>query len=307
MNKSLITFAILAAAASAAAAQSSVTVYGKVDLGARKAVGSGNNEIATGSDGRLGFKGTEDLGGGTRAFFNLEHRFFPNSGMQDGTQFWKGLANVGLSGAYGQVSLGRQYVAAFSLIQNQIDPFGGDTVAQLRDVGFRVASIAKTRIDSSIRYDLSANGLNVAVSAAEGVANGGPDRPLSVAANYKVGSLFVGAGYEDPAGVNDNILSLGAAYTLGAATLSAGYSRGDTNANVKATGVMLGLNWVVGSGEVKAAIGTQKQGSNTTAQKVGLGYHHALSKRTVIYTDVGHDRKALTEKTGYDLGIKHAF
>ncbi len=307
MNKSLITFAILAAAAGAAAAQSSVTVYGKVDIGARKAVGSSNNEIATGSDGRLGFKGTEDLGGGNRAFFNLEHRFFPNNGTQDGTQFWKGIAHAGLSGAYGQVALGRQYVAAFSLIQNQIDPFGGDTVAQLRDVGFRVASIAKTRIDSSIRYDFSANGLNVALSGAEAVTNGGTDRPVSVAANYKVGGLFVGAGYEDPAGVNDNIMSIGAAYTMGAATLSAGYSRGDTNANVKATGFMLGLNWGVGPGELKAAIGTQKQGSTTTAQKVGLGYHYALSKRTIIYTDIGHDRKALTDKTGYDLGIKHSF
>jgi predicted porin len=307
MNKSLITFAILAAAAGAAAAQSSVTVYGKVDLGLRKAVGASNSELATGSDGRLGFKGTEDLGGGNRAFFNIEHRFFPNTGVQDGGQFWKGISQVGLGGAYGQVALGRQYVAAFSLIQNQIDPFGGDTVAQLRDVGFRVASIARTRVDNSIRYDFSANGLNVALSSAESTANGGPDRPLSVAANYKVGSLFVGAGYENPAGVNDNIMSLGAAYTLGAATLSAGYSKGDTNANVTAKGVMVGLNWALGSGELKAAAGTQKQGSTTTAQKVGLGYHHALSKRTTIYTDVGHDSKAVANKTGYDLGLKHTF
>ena len=307
MNKSLITFAILAAAAGAAAAQSNVTVYGKVDLGLRKAVGASNSELATGSDGRLGFKGTEDLGGGNRAFFNIEHRFFPNTGVQDGGQFWKGISHVGLGGAYGQVALGRQYVAAFSLIQNQIDPFGGDTVAQLRDVGFRVASIARTRVDSSIRYDFSTNGLNVALSSAEAAANGGTDRPLSVAANYKVGGLFVGAGYENPAGVNDSIMSLGAAYTLGAATLSAGYSKGDTNANVTAKGFMLGLNWVLGPGELKAAAGTQKQGSTTTAQKVGLGYHYALSKRTTIYTDVGHDSKAVANKTGYDLGVKHTF
>ncbi len=166
MNKSLITLAILAAAAGTAAAQSNVTVYGKVDLGLRKAVGANNSEMATGSDGPLGFKGTEDLGGGNRAFFNIEHRFFPNTGVQDGAQFWKGISHVGLGGAYGQVALGRQYVAAFSLIQNQIDPFGGDTVAQLRDVGFRVASIARTRVDSSIRYDFSSNGLNLAVSSA---------------------------------------------------------------------------------------------------------------------------------------------
>ena len=82
MNKSLITFAILAAAAGAAAAQSSVTVYGKVDLGLRKAVGASNSEMASGSDGRLGFKGTEDLGGGNRAFFDLQHRFFRRQGWR---------------------------------------------------------------------------------------------------------------------------------------------------------------------------------------------------------------------------------
>lgn len=307
MNKPFLALAVLACAASAASAQSNVTVYGKVDLGLRKAVGGANSELATGSDGRLGFKGVEDLGGGNRAFFNIEHRFFPNTGVQDGGQFWKGISHVGLGGAYGQVALGRQYVAAFSLIQNQIDPFGGDTVAQLRDVGFRVAGIARTRVDNSIRYDFSGNGLNVALSSAESTPNGGPDRPLSVAANYKVGGLFVGAGYENPAGANDAITSLGAAWTLGAATLSAGYSKGDTNANVSAKGFMLGLNWVLGPGELKAAAGTQKQGSTTTAQKLGLGYHYALSKRTTIYTDVGHDRKALADKTGYDLGIKHQF
>jgi len=176
MNKSLITFAILAAAAGTAAAQSNVTVYGKIDLGVRKAVGATNSEMATGSDGRLGFKGTEDLGGGNRAFFDLQHRFFPNTGAQDGAQFWKGLSQVGIGGAFGQVSFGRQYIAAFSMIQDKIDPFGGDTVAQLRDVGFRVGGITKVRIDSSIRYDYSTNGLNLAVSSAESTPNGGSDR-----------------------------------------------------------------------------------------------------------------------------------
>jgi len=307
MNKSLITFAILAAAAGTAAAQSNVTVYGKIDLGVRKAVGATNSEMATGSDGRLGFKGTEDLGGGNRAFFDLQHRFFPNTGAQDGAQFWKGLSQVGIGGAFGQVSFGRQYIAAFSMIQDKIDPFGGDTVAQLRDVGFRVGGITKVRIDSSIRYDYSTNGLNLAVSSAESTPNGGSDRPFSVGANYKVGGLFVGAGYEDPAGANDRIVHVGAAYTMGAATVSAGYAKGDTNANVTAKGFMVGLNWALGPGELKAAAGTQKQGSTTTAQKVGLGYHYALSKRTTIYTDVGHDSKAVANKTGYDLGLKHTF
>lgn len=307
MNKSFLALAVLTFAATAASAQSSVTVYGKVDLGFRKAVGSDNKEIATGSDGRLGFRGTEDLGGGLRAFFAIEHRFFPNTGAQDGAQFWKGVSRVGLGGAWGQVALGRQQLASFSLIQDQIDPFGGDTVAQLRDVSFRPAGIARTRVDNSIRYDYSIGGVNLAASIAEAAPNGGPDRPTSVGVNYRAGPLFVGVGYEDPAGANDQIAHFGGAYTLGAATLSAGYAKGKTNANVTAKGVMVGLNLALGPGELKAAVGTQKQGSTTTVKKVGLGYHYALSKRTTIYTDVGHDSKAVTAKTGYDLGLKHTF
>ena len=84
MKKTLIALAAVAAT-SAAFAQSSVTVYGKVDIGISNAIGgaakaeTGLNEAA-GS--RLGFRGTEDLGGGLKANFILEHRFQPDSGAQ---------------------------------------------------------------------------------------------------------------------------------------------------------------------------------------------------------------------------------
>lgn len=307
MKISWIACAALASCAASAMAQSSVTVYGKFDIGARKAIGSNTTELATSGDSRLGFRGIEDLGGGLRAFFQLEHRFFPDTGTVDGAQFWKGISNVGLAGGFGRVGLGRQYTAAFSLVQNQVDPFGGDTVAQLRDVAMRVGGITKVRIDGSVRYDFSGAGFNVAASVAESRKNGGPDEPLSIAANYSAGPIFVAAGYEDPAGAEDEQWNLGAGYTIGGATLTAGYASGTTNAKVQARGWMLGLNWPVGAGTVKAAYGEQKRGDRKFAQKLGLGYHYALSKRTLIYTDVGHDSKAATEKTGYDLGILHTF
>lgn len=293
--------------AGTASAQSSVTLYGKMDIGLRQAIGTDNKEVATGGDSRFGLRGTEDLGGGLRAFFQFEHRFFPNNGTIDGAQFWKGISHVGLEGGWGRLGLGRQYVAAFSLVQNQIDPFGGDTVAQLRDVGLRVGGIGKTRIDSSIRYDFSASGVNVAASIAEAPANGGPDRPVSLAVSYRGGPLFLAAGVEDPAAARDKIATVGAGYTIGRATLTAGYSSGTMTTGVKAKGWMAGLNWNVGAGTVKAAYGEQERGSTKFAQKLGLGYHHSLSKRTTIYADVGHDKKASTDKTGYDVGIIHNF
>jgi predicted porin len=294
--------------AATASAQSTVTVYGKLDVGLRQAIGSEDREVATGGDSRLGFRGTEDLGGGLKAFFQIEHRFFGDTGGQDGAQFWKGISHVGMDTPWGRLALGRQYSAAFSLVQNQIDPFGGDTVAQLRDVSMRVGGITKVRVDNSVRYDIIANGFSAAASVAEAPSDGSaPDKHLSAAALYRQGAWFVAAGVEDPSGAEDKQWNVGAGYTFGPAALTVGYSSGTTAAGADATGWMLGLNWTVGSGVVKAAYGQQERDDETYARKLGLGYHHALSKRTTLYADVGHDAEAATRRTGYDLGIIHTF
>lgn len=311
MNKRLPLSAAIAllllGADQAALAQAQITTYGKVDLGLRQSIGDSRTGVATSGDSRLGFRGTEDLGGGLQAFFGIEHRFFADTGMQDGSQTWKGYSIVGLQGGFGRVALGRQYTAAFSLVQHPFDPFEGDTVAAVREVGNRVGGITKVRVDGSLRYDITFSGLTLAASIAEATKNGGPDRPLSVAARYRTGDLTVAAGFEDPAGAEDKQWNLGGAYVLAGNTLSAGFAKGTTNAGLSARGWMLGLNAPLGAGEFKAALATQRVGGSTTAQKLGLGYHHALSKRTLIYVDAGHDRKAAGDKTGYDLGIRHTF
>jgi predicted porin len=276
-------------------------------VGVRKAVASSAKEVATSGDSRLGFRGVEDLGGGTKAFFQLEHRFFPDTGTVDGSQFWKGISVVGLTGNFGRIGLGRQYTAAFSLAQNPFDPFGGDTVAQLRDGISRVGGITKVRVDGSLRYDLSLGGLNFAASVAEADKNAGPKRPVSAAAQYRAGPLMLAAGFENPAGARDEQWNLGLHYTLAGHLLSAGYARGKTNAGVEARGWLLGVTLPVGAGSFKAAYGESELGGRTTSRKLGLGYHYALSKRTMIYVDAGHDSLAPRERTGYDLGILHNF
>lgn len=293
----------------AAGAQAEVTIYGQLDIGLLKDIGSEDKEVATGSYSRLGFRGSEDLGGGMKAFFGMEHRFFPDTGIQDGDMFWKGYSKVGLSGAFGSVSLGRQYTAAFLMVQNKADPFKGFTVAQVRDVAMRVGGITKVRVNNSIAYDYSAKGFQFGATVAEAAGNGTgvTDRPMSVAASYTGGPFFVAAGIENPAGEKDQQWNLVFGYTLGKVELTAGYADGRTNADVKARGYLLGMNWAVGAGEIKAAWGSQRVGDTTTAQKIGLGYQYNLSKRTAIYADVGHDQKSETEKTGYDLGIRHTF
>jgi predicted porin len=92
---------------------------------------------------------------------------------------------------------------------------------------------------------------------------------------------------------------------------------GKTNADLDAQGWLVGVNWKLGPGDLKAAFGQSKienaAGAKvTTSSKVGLGYHYNLSKRTKLYADVGRDSKVLApagnpSKIGYDLGIQHNF
>jgi predicted porin len=304
--RGLIALSLLAACC-VAQAQSNVTVYGKIDLGARRSPGSNVKELRTSGDSRLGFKGVEDLGDGHKAFFNIEHRLQADTGAAD-TPFWRGVAHVGLSGGWGQLGLGRQYTAAFSLIQNMIDPFGGDTVAALRQVGAILPGIGKLRVDGSVRYDYSANGFSGAVSVAEGDKNGGPDRAISYAAQYKSGPLLLGFGVEDPSGVNDEQWTLGGAYTFGgSSTVSAGVSRGKNNADAKVNGWLVAYNLAIGPGDFKIAYGRVEVANVVTSQKLGIGYHYKLSKRTQLYADIGNDSKLKMHKTGFDAGIRHSF
>jgi len=308
MKKSLLALAVLGAFAGAASAQSSVTLYGKLDLGFAKAAGSADKQVADGSSSRVGFRGVEDLGGGLKALFQFEHRFNPDTGTVTNTAFWHGLSTVGLGGSFGTVNLGRQYTAAFSLATDVIDPFGGYTVAGLRGESL-TKSVARLRTDNSVRYDGAFGGLKVAADIAETPA-GGVDRPYSVAAQYAAGPFMVAASYDNPTGANDNLATLGGSYTFGPAKVSLGIGRGDNNSNVRVKQALAGVTVSVGAaGQVLAGYAQEEVGTADATKKVSLGYRHNLSKRTQLYTDVTrvNDLLSKTEKTGYDFGVIHTF
>jgi predicted porin len=131
MKKSLIALAVLSAVAVPAFAQNSVTLYGIIDAG----LDYNNNSKGTlktpggyqlwqmqsgimqGS--RWGLKGVEDLGGGTKAIFQLENGFnvmngkLGQGGLEFGRQAYVGVTN----GTYGTLTLGRQYDPVVDLVQ----------------------------------------------------------------------------------------------------------------------------------------------------------------------------------------------
>jgi predicted porin len=127
MKKSLLALAVLGAFAGAASAQSSVTIYGTVDLAVAKSNGGNANnptqggintqsnsyQVIQGHANRLGFRGNEDLGGGLSAQFQIEHRLTPDDGAA-ANPFWAGRSYIQLSSATaGRVYLGRDYTPAF--------------------------------------------------------------------------------------------------------------------------------------------------------------------------------------------------
>jgi len=111
MKKTLVALAALAA--TGAFAQTSVTLYGVIDAGVAslKNVGDGTKNATVMTDGALsssvwGLRGSEDLGGGLKANFNVESDLSMNNGTHSSAGFWRRASNVGISGNFGAIDVG---------------------------------------------------------------------------------------------------------------------------------------------------------------------------------------------------------
>jgi predicted porin len=194
MKKSLLALAVLSAFAGAASAQSTVTLYGRVDLSANKPIGTKAKGISNGSGSRLGVRGVEDLGGGLKALFNIEHRFNADDGQQTDAagntstnnngaalgRFWTGRSIVGLEGGFGQIVVGREYTTTFLQGQLIADPWGFDTVVSntpgpaagvTGNATILTGLIARVRNSNSVTYKIAAAGFTFGAQIAEGEGN----------------------------------------------------------------------------------------------------------------------------------------
>ena len=131
MKKSALALAVLAALSlnNSATAQTNVQVYGLIDAGVEAVNHAGPNDhgvvrvISGGKNtSRWGFRGTEDLGGGLKAVFQLEGGILLDTGATDGPLF-KRQANVGLEGGFGRVVIGRSFTTTYDLVI-KVDPMG---------------------------------------------------------------------------------------------------------------------------------------------------------------------------------------
>ena len=196
--------------ASAAMAQSSVTVYGLLDTGLVhvtnvNAAGDSVTKVPslTGSfPSRIGFRGVEDLGNGLQAVFTLESGLAMDTGTsQQGNRLFGRQASVGLKGAFGTVTLGRQINMTYIATQ-KADVMGPNLFA----IGSIDPYLPNARSDNAIGYLGNFNNFVVGATYSTGrdtSAAGGPAATGcagEVAGNSKACRQVTGLfGYEIPA------------------------------------------------------------------------------------------------------------
>lgn len=204
MKRTILACAIALIAVDAQA-QSSVTLYGSVGGGMRW-IGGANGGSQIGFDHALagttfGLRGVEDLGQGMRAVFKLEGGSDTGTGKQakPGLLFSK-MAYVGLSGAYGIVTMGRQINAAEE-VGITLDPYSAQANSLAIVPGVAWAGNAftlDTRFNDTIKYVGRAGGLTVRASYSPGGVAGtlraGSNSAFGTTWQYQ--TLLLGAAYQ---------------------------------------------------------------------------------------------------------------
>lgn len=317
-----IALAVLATAAASANAQSTLTVFGLMDLSVNSlkngSTTSKSMDTAGLNTSRIGFRGTEDLGGGMIAGFWLEAGVSGDTGAAGGgtgydstgaktTGFFNRRSTLSLSGGFGEVRLGRDYTVNFN-VSGKFDAFGangfgnGSNLYANKSVFDKSSTAATTgaatalRVNNAVSYflpkDLGGFYGQLQIAAPEYVQGNG----------YKGGMLGYAAGPVDVATSYSQInvyaadklktFNIGASYNFGVAKVYGLYNQSKLGA-LKYTTYELSAGVPLGQGEFRASLGKGNAEGGTTAYNSsdatlwGLEYLYNLSKRTAVYTQAG--------------------
>jgi predicted porin len=318
-------------------AQANVTVYGIMDAAVavedtdtpgeqrRTVINSGNQ-----SSSRLGFRGTEDLGMGLKAIFNIEAGVAVDTGAADSALFGR-RAVVGLQGGFGQLTVGREY-SPIASVAAATDVFGqGFYGSNLSS--FTTNRLAR-RLSNSVNFKSAPlAGFSVLAAYAAGERNADPSGDLmGVALEYANGPFYAGAGYhqlERLATGDDKEVAFGAGYKVGAFELKANYLAADqAGANKEFEQMNVGAAYAMGANKFFVNLQRNEIEGGARGNVWALAYTYSLSKRTNLYTSYGSMRNneravfglnssstnvapAATalgaDPTAFTMGVRHAF
>lgn len=296
-------------------AQSSVTIFGNVDLnltyarvGDTKAtlLDQGGNKVPS----RIGFRGVEDLGGGLSASFWLETAVLPDSGAVQGAFFGRRSTVSLASRDLGELRFGRDYVATFWNVSN-FAPFGtvgaGGSSNIILGWPSGLGASTMVRASNSIGYFLPRNSLGVYGQLTYGFSEnvdgakytggriGYASGPLDVAAAY---------GWTPSKGEKYKTWTIGGTYDFKVTKLFVNYLNHQRPA-VEQANLSVGVSVPVGPGNLLAsyAVSDMRGGplAADDASMAAIGYVYPLSKRTDIYTTYSRiDNKGNAEFTTTD-------
>ena len=328
MQKKIIALALASLISSTAFAQSNVTVYGIADMSygyyrdANTSGGGATNRIDSGQwkGSRFGFKGSEDLGDGLSAIFQIENGL---SMDVSGSTIYTRPSWVGLSSS----SLGELKAGNFATFQDDLlvatsVMFSWGTLASPKYVYLETTGSTETwTISNAVHfYSPVWNGFQIKVGASthgtplvnDVIPSGltvatGNNRILAAAAQYTNGSLVVGATYEynkyenypgAPSIDAGNTWNIAAAYDFGVARIGGAYGTINYAQNPGVTtdsraqwhlGVSVPVTPkdIVAVNYAHAKIDYNNTWSDDTTGFWGVGYLHSLSKRTSLYAAYG--------------------
>jgi len=332
---------IIGGFAAQAQAQSNVTIYGLVDVGVVSERGGSAGSLTkvtsgVGSQSRLGFRGTEDLGSGLSAIFQLETGFKADDGTLDSTNtIFNRQAFVGLkSKDAGTLTLGRQYTMLYNAMSQVADPFGAGYAGSIKNL-FPAAG-ANTRSSNALVYatpsfgGFSADGL---YSLGEQAGSSTAGRQFGFGLNFAQDALNARLVYNNrnndtaavgttPAKLQDTgrntLLAVNYDFKVVKAYFAFGSDKGVNSAvlpvanaygyavapktSTDSTDTLIGAQVPVGSGIIMASYirKNDKTVNNQDADQWALGYSHLLSKRTNLY--VAYAKIKNKNGAGYTVG-----
>lgn len=305
MKKSLIALAVLTSVAGLAQAQSSVSVYGVVDAVIHKDKGVSAKLTSGGVSGsRLGFKGTEDLGGGLKANFLLEQGFSVDTGETTPGQAFSRQSYVGLSGGFGEVKLGKMW-SAYDDISGATNPVFDSKLSVENSIW---ASTNYNGNPSNGIYYASPSFGGVSGALSTNLKEGSGNQSNAFHVKYEGGPVYAGVAYQvdKTAGGDTKYTRVNGSYDLGVAKLLAGY--GNVKAgSAKTTDLSFGADIPLGSSlTLSTGYASSKLDGAERASGLSLGVAYSLSKRTTVYGGF-LDTKNAGPDTRYGFGLKHTF
>lgn len=318
----------------AAAPVSSVTVYGRLDVSLDRIEtdGAPRDNAVVDNASRLGFRGTEDLGGGLKAVFGIEYGFRADTGAFASASAPLRNAFVGVVGPFGAVALGRLDSAnptgspLYSQDMKAADPVVHDAGATA--FGTDVLN-ARNRVSNAVGY-MSPNFSGVTVRARAYLS--GPDaseddgKKLDVGVNYESGPVYAGIGYGKNRGnvagdsapldkLDDKVQVVGS-YDFGTVRAYGilGEDRFVGTPRTKVGYWLVGGTYAEGPHVVTANLMEREKRSNPNGESkcFQIGYSNLLSKRTRLYAllDSRNDFKVETTNAKtrtLSAGIQHNF